>query len=131
MARLDDDASAKPSCVVADDSVPKCRICGEQFVKFWDEDEEEWMYKNTVHGKIHSTSNSTASESIFHQHCYAAATSESKILSAAQLAPGTPNSPNLRSGSWSRAGQTAKRNLGESLDPNASKKSKIDDSIHS
>ena len=31
-----------------DDSRKPCAICGEPFVDFWNDDEEEWMYKNAV-----------------------------------------------------------------------------------
>jgi pre-mRNA cleavage complex 2 protein Pcf11 len=31
-----------------DDSRKPCAICGERFIDFWNDDEEEWMYKNAV-----------------------------------------------------------------------------------
>ncbi|KAI8365709.1 hypothetical protein BD560DRAFT_401445 [Blakeslea trispora] len=31
-----------------DDSRKPCAICGEPFIDFWNDDEEEWMYKNAV-----------------------------------------------------------------------------------
>lgn len=31
-----------------DDSRKPCAICGERFIDFWNDDEEEWMYKNAI-----------------------------------------------------------------------------------
>jgi pre-mRNA cleavage complex 2 protein Pcf11 len=31
-----------------DDTRKPCAICGERFIDFWNDDEEEWMYKNAV-----------------------------------------------------------------------------------
>jgi hypothetical protein len=31
--------------VAADDSIKKCQICGEGFDKFWDDNDQEWMFK--------------------------------------------------------------------------------------
>lgn len=31
-----------------DDNRKPCAICGERFIDFWNDDEEEWMYKNAV-----------------------------------------------------------------------------------
>lgn len=31
-----------------DEDRKPCPICGERFVDFWNDDEEEWMYKNAV-----------------------------------------------------------------------------------
>ncbi|OAD09225.1 hypothetical protein MUCCIDRAFT_136583 [Mucor lusitanicus CBS 277.49] len=49
-----------------DDSRKPCAICGERFVDFWNDDEEEWMYKNAVlvDGKIyHATCHADAVKS--------------------------------------------------------------------
>lgn len=37
-----------------------CPICGKKFIDFWNDDEEEWMYRNTVLEK----------DKIFHATCY-------------------------------------------------------------
>ena len=90
--------------MLADDSITTCRICGEKFEKFWHEEEEEWMYRNAVFGKyINNTPGKTQKASIFHRHCYKAATKDSKVLSSVQLAPGTPQSPAQNKMSWSSA----------------------------
>lgn len=35
--------------IMPDDDMRKpCAICGERFIDFWNDDEEEWMYKNAV-----------------------------------------------------------------------------------
>jgi pre-mRNA cleavage complex 2 protein Pcf11 len=31
-----------------DDARKPCAICGERFIDFWNDDEEEWMYKNAI-----------------------------------------------------------------------------------
>eukprot|EP01104_Vermistella_antarctica_P009126 TRINITY_DN2325_c2_g1_i2.p1 TRINITY_DN2325_c2_g1~~TRINITY_DN2325_c2_g1_i2.p1 ORF type:complete len:543 (-),score=80.54 TRINITY_DN2325_c2_g1_i2:193-1821(-) len=41
-------AAIKESAQIADDSQTECPVCGEVFDKFWDEDEEEWMYRDTI-----------------------------------------------------------------------------------
>ncbi|KAK4512022.1 DRAP deaminase [Mucor velutinosus] len=49
-----------------DDSRKPCAICGERFIDFWNDDEEEWMYKNAilVDGKIyHATCHADAVKS--------------------------------------------------------------------
>ncbi|CEP09024.1 hypothetical protein [Parasitella parasitica] len=49
-----------------DDNRKPCAICGERFVDFWNDDEEEWMYKNAilVDGKIyHATCHADAVKS--------------------------------------------------------------------
>lgn len=45
---------------LTDDNKP-CRICGESFVQFWNDDEEEWMYRNAV----------MVNDTISHATCYA------------------------------------------------------------
>lgn len=31
-----------------DDGRKPCAICGERFIDFWNDEEEEWMYKNAI-----------------------------------------------------------------------------------
>ena len=31
-----------------DDMRKPCLVCGERFIDFWNDDEEEWMYKNAI-----------------------------------------------------------------------------------
>ncbi len=47
----EDDGSpdGSKSCVPADERFSKCRICGDRFLMFYDNDEEEWMYRNTCY----------------------------------------------------------------------------------
>ncbi|KAL7310168.1 mRNA 3' end processing factor, variant 2 [Mucor circinelloides] len=53
--------------IMPDDDIRKpCAICGERFIDFWNDDEEEWMYKNAilVDGKIyHATCHADAVKS--------------------------------------------------------------------
>ena len=55
----DQDENADPdgakSCVPADERFSKCRICGDRFLMFYDNDEEEWMYRNACHIWVHGT----------------------------------------------------------------------------
>ncbi|KDO25211.1 hypothetical protein SPRG_20790 [Saprolegnia parasitica CBS 223.65] len=75
--------------VPVDEATTKCRICGEQFSKCWDDDEEEWMYQNAVRGTIQT---SPPKETIFHKYCYdsVVASSKLKVILPSQLAPGSP-----------------------------------------
>eukprot|EP01133_Synstelium_polycarpum_P000238 gene238-289_t len=43
--KKDDDTQKPLPNLVADDSQPNCPICREKFDKFWDETDEEWMYR--------------------------------------------------------------------------------------
>lgn len=44
-----------------EDSQKACSICGERFIEIWNDDEEEWMYKNAV----------LVNETIYHASCHA------------------------------------------------------------
>ena len=50
--------------VPADDSVTHCAICGERFVKSFDEEEEEWLYRGAVRVELRGRS------FIFHKRCF-------------------------------------------------------------
>lgn len=43
------------------DEKKTCSICGETFIDFWNDDEEEWMFKNAV----------MEDERIYHATCHA------------------------------------------------------------
>uniref|UniRef100_K3WVA8 CID domain-containing protein n=1 Tax=Globisporangium ultimum (strain ATCC 200006 / CBS 805.95 / DAOM BR144) TaxID=431595 RepID=K3WVA8_GLOUD len=91
----EDDAndSWEDARVPVDESVTKCRICGESFTKKWDEEEEDWMYTNAVVGTIHNPAvpdGSADQETIFHKYCYDTVTSNSKHITMEHLIPGTP-----------------------------------------
>lgn len=78
--------------IKADEGLHTCRICGDGFERFWDEEEEDWMFRNAVLSSIDN--NETVGKTIFHQHCYSAATSNnSKSLTSSLLVPFLPNSP--------------------------------------
>lgn len=47
------DPDGANSCVPADERFTKCRICGERFQMFFDNDEEEWMYRNTCYIRVY------------------------------------------------------------------------------
>lgn len=48
----DGDPDGSKSCVPADERFSKCRICGDRFLMFYDNDEEEWMYRNACYISI-------------------------------------------------------------------------------
>ncbi|OQR84159.1 hypothetical protein ACHHYP_13790 [Achlya hypogyna] len=87
-AEVDKDALDQAR-VPVDDSITKCRICGEQFSKCWDDEEEEWMYQNAVRGTIQT---SPPRQTIFHKYCYDSVVAASKLqfILPSQLAPGSP-----------------------------------------
>lgn len=106
--------------VPADEGVTRCMICGENFAKSWDEDEEDWMYTNAVYGTIHDASASVPTQdrkTIFHKYCYDTVMANSKFIMPQHLIPGTPQS--LQSGGGEREGRFdgdssgIKRNLDE------------------
>ncbi|TMW67630.1 hypothetical protein Poli38472_011250 [Pythium oligandrum] len=79
--------------VPVDEAITRCRICGENFTKSWDEEEEDWMYTNAVHGAIHDPSGRTPDQkSIFHKYCYDTVMANSKHITPEHLIPGTPQS---------------------------------------
>ncbi|KAL9536870.1 hypothetical protein MBANPS3_012299 [Mucor bainieri] len=55
-----------------DDSRKPCAICGERFVDFWNDDEEEWMYKNAI----------LADGKIYHATCHADAVKSGTLVEA-------------------------------------------------
>ncbi|RLN57283.1 hypothetical protein BBJ29_006544 [Phytophthora kernoviae] len=75
--------------VPVDETITRCRICGEHFTKSWDEEEEDWMYTNAVAGTIHNTgpSGDQQQETIFHKYCYDTVMTNSKQVTPAHLIP--------------------------------------------
>ncbi|KAF4316425.1 hypothetical protein BBO99_00007795 [Phytophthora kernoviae] len=75
--------------VTVDETITRCRICGEHFTKSWDEEEEDWMYTNAVAGTIHNTgpSGDQQQETIFHKYCYDTVMTNSKQVTPAHLIP--------------------------------------------
>lgn len=49
----DIDPDGAEACVPADERYTKCRICGERFEMFYDNDEEEWMYRNACYLRVY------------------------------------------------------------------------------
>lgn len=49
----DAESEHSESCVPADERFTKCRICGERFEMFYDNEEEEWMYLNACYLQVH------------------------------------------------------------------------------
>lgn len=86
---LNDQASWEQARVPVDEAITRCRICGENFTKSWDEDEEDWMYTNAVAGTIHDTSGHgmETQETIFHKYCYDTVMMNSKQITSAHLIP--------------------------------------------
>ncbi|CAN0183113.1 unnamed protein product, partial [Phaeothamnion confervicola] len=50
-------AAAMASSVLADEHFQRCRLCGEPFDVFYDNDEEEWMYRNACYVEIEGSGN--------------------------------------------------------------------------
>ncbi|KAG7396835.1 hypothetical protein PHYBOEH_001648 [Phytophthora boehmeriae] len=75
--------------VPVDETITRCRICGENFTKSWDEEEEDWMYTNAVAGTIHNTGpkGDQQQETIFHKYCYDTVMTNSKQVTPAHLIP--------------------------------------------
>ncbi|OWZ20089.1 hypothetical protein PHMEG_0005556 [Phytophthora megakarya] len=82
-------ASWENARVPVDESINRCRICGENFSKSWDEEEEDWMYTNAVAGTIHNTgpSGNEQQNTIFHKYCYDTVMTNSKQVTPAHLIP--------------------------------------------
>ncbi|RLN95818.1 hypothetical protein BBJ28_00000734 [Nothophytophthora sp. Chile5] len=82
-------ASWESARVPVDDSITRCRICGENFTKSWEEDEEDWMYTNAVAATIHNTgvNGDEQQETIFHKYCYDTVMTNSKQITPAHLIP--------------------------------------------
>uniref|UniRef100_H3GUC2 CID domain-containing protein n=1 Tax=Phytophthora ramorum TaxID=164328 RepID=H3GUC2_PHYRM len=82
-------ASWENSRVPVDETITRCRICGENFSKSWDEEEEDWMYTNAVAGTIHNTgpNGNEPQDTIFHKYCYETVMANSKQVTPAQLIP--------------------------------------------
>ncbi|KAL7681482.1 putative CID domain-containing protein [Plasmopara halstedii] len=75
--------------VPVDESITRCRICGENFSRSWDEEEEDWMYTNAVTGTIYGTgiNGDEQQETIFHKYCYDTVMSNTKQITSAHLIP--------------------------------------------
>jgi hypothetical protein len=82
-------ASWEKASVPVDETITRCRICGENFSKSWDEEEEDWMYTNAVAGTIHETGpdGSEQQDTIFHKYCYDTVMANSKYVTPAHLIP--------------------------------------------
>jgi hypothetical protein len=49
-----------PNVPVDDDAMAACILCREKFIKFWDQEQEEWMYRDAV----------IMNQQIYHSGCY-------------------------------------------------------------
>ncbi|KAL3672852.1 hypothetical protein V7S43_002154 [Phytophthora oleae] len=102
-------ASWENARVPVDETITHCRICGENFSKSWEEEEEDWMYTNAVAGTIHNTgpNGNEQQDTIFHKYCYDTVMANSKHVTPAHLIPaerdeamkGTGNSDDSMNGS--------------------------------
>ncbi|KAG6952975.1 hypothetical protein JG687_00012670 [Phytophthora cactorum] len=82
-------ASWENARVPVDETITRCRICGENFSRSWDEEEEDWMYTNAVAGTIHNTgpNGNEQQDTIFHKYCYDTVMANSKHVTPAHLIP--------------------------------------------
>ncbi|GMF18511.1 unnamed protein product [Phytophthora lilii] len=82
-------ASWENARVPVDETITRCRICGENFSRSWDEEEEDWMYTNAVAGTIHNTgpNGNEQQDTIFHKYCYDTVMANSKQVTPAHLIP--------------------------------------------
>ncbi|CAH0478415.1 unnamed protein product [Peronospora belbahrii] len=71
------------------ETITRCQICGENFSKSWDEEEEDWMYTNAVAGTIHDAGpdGNEQQDTIFHKYCYDTVMANSKHVTPAHLIP--------------------------------------------
>ncbi|RMX68166.1 hypothetical protein DD238_007789 [Peronospora effusa] len=71
------------------ETITRCQICGENFLKSWDEEEEDWMYTNAVAGTIHNAgpSGNEEQDTIFHKYCYDTVMANSEHITPAHLIP--------------------------------------------
>ncbi|CAI5743083.1 unnamed protein product [Peronospora destructor] len=71
------------------ESITRCQICGENFSKSWDEEEEDWMYTNAVAGTIHNAgpNGNEEQDTIFHKYCYDTVMANSEHITPAHLIP--------------------------------------------
>lgn len=87
------DARHPAATVVVNDAVSKCRICGEPFEIYWNDEAEEWHYRNAVEVKViadgSSGTDARASTLIVHAGCSVIA-SDDGTVGAHQLLPSTP-----------------------------------------
>ncbi|CAM9954921.1 unnamed protein product, partial [Laminaria digitata] len=89
------DPDGSKSCVPADERFSKCRICGERFLMFYDNDEEEWMYRNACHIWVHGSGGgggpSGARQIIVHKLCLdVSGLRDKEEITWRDLMPGTP-----------------------------------------
>ncbi|KAG2219580.1 hypothetical protein INT45_002538 [Circinella minor] len=57
-----------------DEDRKPCPICGERFIDFWNDDEEEWMYKNAV----------MVDNTIYHATCHADAVKSGTLVGSSE-----------------------------------------------
>lgn len=87
--KTSEQASWEKARVPVDETITRCRICGENFSKSWDEEEEDWMYTNAVTGTIYDLNGhgDEQQETIFHKYCYDTVMMNSKQVTPAHLIP--------------------------------------------
>ncbi|CAM9361633.1 unnamed protein product, partial [Hapterophycus canaliculatus] len=87
----DGDPDGSKSCVPADERFSKCRICGDRFLMFYDNDEEEWMYRNACYISVKGDRGSEGRQIIVHKLCLdVSGLMNREEITWRDLMPGTP-----------------------------------------